>query len=202
MEYLKIEAPTLSSTEIQDWISEVWILNRGIHGVPVKEGLACNECHYSGAKPKAMKDHFATKHQGMKWSENIARCNVQMPFEGNLKKYFQIEDTEGQEDEIDVQNDWKQALEQDYKETMAEHDTIASKGHSDVRLLSAFIAKMRWDISVKDQDLVSLQKLASAPVRSDRLHKVILCGRQYIEKCCDALNGGNMMVKRHLMSAG
>jgi hypothetical protein len=164
--------------------------------------MACKECHYSGAEPDAMKNHFAAKHQGMKWSENIERCKVQMPFQGRHKKYIQIEDTEGQELEMDAQNDWKQALELEYREVMGEQHSSASTGRSDIRLLSAFIAKMRWDICVKDKDLSELQKLAAAPVRSDWLHKVILCGRKYIEECCDALNGGNMMVKRHLMSAG
>ena len=82
MEYLNIEAPTLSSTEIEGWNSDVWVLNRGIQGVPVQEGVACKECHYSGAEKEAMKNHFADKHRGMKWSENIERCNVQMPFQG------------------------------------------------------------------------------------------------------------------------
>jgi hypothetical protein len=69
-------------------------------------------------------------------------------------------------------------------------------------LLSAFIAKMRWDVCVKDMDLSELQKLTLTPVKSDRLHKVILCGRNYLRSVVTPLNGGNMMVKRHLMSVG
>ena len=97
---------------------------------------------------------------------------------------------------------WKQALNQEFQKTMAEHTSSATKGHSDIRLSSAFIAKMRWDIRVRDMDLLELQNLAKMPVRSDRMFQIILCGRKYIEKCCDTLNGGNMMVRRRLMSAG
>ena len=149
-----------------------------------------------------MKDHFAANHRGMKWSKNMERCNVQMPFKGRFHKYIQIEDSEGQDIERDAGNDWKQALDQEFQETMAERTSSAVKGHSDIRLSSAFIAKMRWDIRVKDMDLLELQNLTKMPVRSDRMFQIILCGRNYIEKCCDTLNGGNMMVRRRLMSAG
>jgi|SRR5947207_7570371 len=200
--HLSIDAPTLSSAQIKDWISEVWILDRGIDGVPVKEGITCTECHHSVAKKNAMKTHFTGKHKGMKWSENSMRCNVQMPFKRHLKKYIQIEVPGDEDIEMDTQNDWKQMLDQEFQETMAEDTSSTAKEHSDARLLSAFIAKVRWDLCVKDMDLLELQKLAAAPVRSDRLHKMILCGREYIDKCCSALNGGNMMLKRRLMSAG
>ena len=134
MEYLNIEAATLSSAEAQAWISEVWILDKAIQGVPIKKGFRCTECHYCGAREKAMKDHFAANHRGMKWSKNIERCNVQMPFQGRLRKYIQIEDTEGQEVEIDIQNDMKMALEQEFQEAMSQSPNTAPKVHSDIRL--------------------------------------------------------------------
>ena len=81
-----------------------------------------------------MKDHFAANHRGMKWSKNIERCNVQMPFQGRLRKYIQIEDTEGQEVEIDIQNDMKMALEQEFQEAMSQSPNTAPKVHSDIRL--------------------------------------------------------------------
>lgn len=156
MEHLNIEACTLSSAEIKAWMSEVWVLDRAIQGVPVNSGITCIECHHSVATEKVMKNHFGTNHQGLKWSDNIERCNVQMPFQGRLKKYIQIESTERHNVEIDTRNDWKQALDQEFQETMAEHTSSATKGHSDIRLSSAFIAKMRWDICVKDMDLLEL----------------------------------------------
>jgi len=202
MEHLNIEEHTMSATEIKAWMSEVWVLSKAFQNVPIKKGMACKGCHYSAATKKSMKDHFAKHHPGIKWANTVERCRVQMPFQGSLRKYIQIEDAEGQEGEIDTGNDWKSALEQEFQEVMPERLSSTQKGPSDVRLLSAFIAKIRWDLCVKDMDLAELQKLAASPIRSDRLHKIILCGRSYIEKCCNALNGGNMMVKRRLMSAG
>lgn len=202
MQHLNISTPTLSSTEIHGWLSEVWVLSKPFQGIPIKMGMTCKQCHHSSATKKVMKNHFAAKHSGLKWADNVMRCKVQIPFQGSLRKYIQIEDKEGSDTEMHAGNDWQQALEQDFKEAMGERTSSASNGHSDIRLLSAFIAKMRWDVCIKDMDACELQKLAAAPVRSDRLHKAIICGRTYIEKCCNALNGGNMMVKRHLMSAG
>ena len=125
-----------------------------------------------------------------------------MPFQGWLRKYIQIEYIEGLDADIHTGNDWQQALELDFKEAMVERASSTSNAHSNICLLSAFIAKMKWDVCTKDMDVCTLQKLAGGPVKSDKLYKVILCGRKYIEKCCNILNGGNMMVKRHLMSAG
>jgi len=86
--HLNIDTPTLSSAQIKDWISEVWVLDRGIDRVPVTKGITCTECLHSVAIKKAMKNHFTDKHKGMKWSENSVECNVQMPFKGRLKKYI------------------------------------------------------------------------------------------------------------------
>jgi hypothetical protein len=202
MVHLNIDAPTLSSTEIETWISDDWVLDRAIEGVPFEKGMACTLCHYSGAEKQTMKDHFVANHEGLKWRENIKRCNVQMPFQGRLKKYFIIEDAEEREVEMGAQNDWKMELDQDFQEAMGEAPDTAPKGRSDLRLSSAFIARMRWDLRVKDMDLCELQKAASMPTKSDRLFQVILCGRKYIEMVCSDLNEGNMMLKRRLMSAG
>ena len=202
MEDLNIDTPTLSAAEIERWISELWVLDRGIKGIGIEEGMTCTECHYCCAAKKVMKNHFTRKHRGLKWSDNVMICSVQMLFQGRLKKYIQVENTEGEDVEMNARNEWKQALDQEFQETMGERSPSASTGHSDARLLSAFVAKLRWDLCVKDMELVKLMKLAATPVRSDRLHKVILCGREYIDKCCEALNGGNIMLKRRLMSAG
>ena len=187
-EYLNIEAPILSSIEIERWISEIWIVSQGFQGIPIKMGMACNECHYSCVTKKSMKDHFRAQHPGMKWADSVTGCKVQMPFQGHLKKYIQIEGTEGSDTEMCVGNDWQDALEQDFKEAMNERASSASNGHPDMHLLSAFIAKMRWDLCIKDMNTCELQKLTAAPVKSDMRHKVMLCGRKYIENCCNALS--------------
>ena len=46
MEELNIEAPTLSSAEIQTCISEIWVLSQAIEAVPVRRELIRKECHH------------------------------------------------------------------------------------------------------------------------------------------------------------
>ena len=111
IEHLNISAPTPSSAEAQEWISEAWVLSKAFQDVPIKMGMTCKECHHSSATKKAMKTHFAAKHLGMKWRDNVMGCKVQMPFQGSLRKYIQIEDTEGLDTEMHARNDWQQALE-------------------------------------------------------------------------------------------
>jgi hypothetical protein len=202
MEHLSIEQVTMTYSAAQQWITETWVTSQAVQGVPVMPGIRCKECHHASRDITGMRNHFASSHKGLKVSDCSEKYNVQMPFQGRLRKYIQIEDTENLDVEMDAESDWKQAFKHEFQETMVERTSSAARGSSDARLLNVFIAKVRWDLCVKDMNLLDLQKIAAAPVRSDRLHKVILCGRDYIHKCCKALNGGNMMLKRRLMSAG
>ena len=67
--------------------------------------------------------------------------------------------------------------------------------------MGAFIAKIRWDLAIKDVDTKRLSELVGVLTTRDNLHKILLCGRRYIKQCCEKLSGGNMMVRRKLMCA-
>jgi hypothetical protein len=47
-----------------------------------------------------------------------------------------------------------------------------------------------------------LVQSATAPTVKDKLHKIILCGRRYIQQCCERISNGNVMIRRLLMSVG
>ncbi len=68
--------------------------------------------------------------------------------------------------------------------------------------MGAFIARTRWDLAVKDLDKGMLIQSATAPTVKDKLHKIILCGRRYIQQCCERISNGNVMIRRLLMSVG
>ena len=86
IEYLDIEIPSLSVSEVKDWMKEIWFIERPISGIPVVRGLSCNLCHYSAGNQDIMKNHFSKCHQGSKWSECTKECKVQMLFKGQFKK--------------------------------------------------------------------------------------------------------------------
>ena len=59
----------------------------------------------------------------------------------------------------------------------------------------------RWDIHLTGVNTQSLIKLVQSPTIKDPLYHVIKCGRRYIKECCKKLSGGNMIVRRALMTA-
>jgi hypothetical protein len=150
-----------------------------------------------------MRNHFTDVHRGMKASKNVTKCKVQLVFTGGLQKYIQIEEEEGMEMDVDVDGDsnWRKALELEFEEIAGNNEPV-SNAHDDLRLMDVFIAKTRWDLCVKGMDMEELVRLAATPKKNDALHKIILCGRRYIGKCCNKINGGNMMVRRLIMTTG
>ena len=59
-----------------------------------------------------MKNHFSTKHWGMKMSKYSEECRIQLMFKDDLQKYIQIEE-EDEEMEVDIEDEceWKVAIE-------------------------------------------------------------------------------------------
>ena len=201
MEYLDMEAPTMTVQEIKDWLSETWIIQKPIEGVPVQKGFSCRLCNYSAGNTNVMKNHFSSTHQGSKWSDWIEESKVQSPFKGQLKKLIQVEDTQELDVESEQEEDWKNTLKEDFKRKIQRQGSLEDSQQMDLRLMGAFIAKIRWDLAIKNVDSKRLSELVGVPTVRDNLHKILLCGRRYIKKCCERLNGGNMMVRRKLMCA-
>ena len=201
MEYLDIEIPPMTVQEIEDWLIETWIIQKAIAGIPVQQGLSCELCNYSAGNRNVMKNHFSKAHQGSKWSDWIKECKVQSVFKGQLKKLIQVEDGTELELESDQEEDWKSVLKEDFKRRIQKQENMEDSEHMDLRLMGAFIAKIRWDLAIKDVDTKRLSELVGVPTTRDNLHKILLCGRRYIKQCCEKLKGGNMMVRRKLMCA-
>jgi len=55
---------------------------------------------------------------------------------------------------------------------------------------------------MKDVDTKTLAELTAAPPIRDPMHRIISCGKRYINQCGERLSGGNMIVRRALMCAG
>jgi len=201
MEYLDLEIPPMAVQEIEDWLSETWIIPKAIEGIPVQQGLSCERCYYCAGNRNVMKNHFSSGHQGSKWSDWTKECNVQKPFKGQLNKWIQVEDGKELDMESDQEEDWKSVLKEDFKRKIQKQVNLDDSEHMDLRLMGTFIAKIRWDLAIKDVDGKRLSELVGVPTTKDNLHKVLLYGRRYIKQCCEKLSGGNMMVRRKLMCA-
>ena len=201
LEFVGLENDAMTVVQAKDWIQSVWV-GKAVQNIPVIQGLGCHECQYSAATMTVMRNHFSKKHKGLKTAEHIYECSVQLVFKGGLQKYIQVED----HDEIEVDGrgnlEWKQAVEMDFEQSMANVKILGTNGHGNLRLMNVFIAKTRWDVMMEGKDLKEVVTLAGVSPSNQNLHKIILCGRRYIHKTCEALDKGSVVIKRLLMSGG
>ena len=205
MRYLNMFRPSMTLQEAKEWIKSTWVA-KAVQNMPVRSGFACNLCQHCTGDMKPMRVHFSNQHRGLKASKNSQRCTIQMPFRAELRKYIQVDEFEDEmmqidDDEDDVEG-WNQTLEQEFEESIGRIDISDNNGKDDLRLMGLFVAKTRWDLAVKDMDRKALIERAAAPTIKDRLHKIILCGRRYIQRCNDRMSNGNIMIRRLLMSTG
>lgn len=187
--------------EAENWIQNMWV-GTAVQNIPVVKGVWCNECQYSAATMKVMTNHFGRQHKGLKASEHSERCKVQLVFKSSLRKYIQVEEYDEMEVESEEIVGWNSVIAREFRESMANVRISGLNEHRNLRLMNVFIAKTRWDVLVEGKDLKELVIIAGAPVVNQNLQKIMLCGRRYIHKACEALNKGSVIVKRRLMSGG
>jgi len=199
MKYLNMTKPSMMLKEAKEWIKSVWVA-KAMENVPVRPGLACNICQHCTSDKKLMGEHFSNKHRGLKTSENSQECAIQMPFRGELRKYIQVDEFDDgmmrEEEEDGDDEGWNKTLEEEFEESLGRISISGDNTHDNLRLMGAFIAKTRWDLMMKDEDRKALIKMAAAPGVKERLHKIILCGRRYIQQCCENIGNGNVMIRR------
>jgi Orsellinic acid/F9775 biosynthesis cluster protein D len=204
MRDLNMMKPSMTLKEAKEWIKSVRVA-KAMQNVPVRRGVACNICQHCTSDKKAMGEHFSHKHRGLKTAENSQECTVQMPFRAELRKYIQVNEYEDEmmrEEEEDDGEGWNKTLEEEFEESIGRISISGTTQSDDLRLMGAFIARTRWDLAVKDLDKGMLIQSATAPTVKDKLHKIILCGRRYIQQCCERISNGNVMIRRLLMSVG
>ena len=121
----------------------------------------------------------------------------------DCRKYIQVNEFEDEmmEDDNDDEG-WNKTLEKEFEESIGWISISGTKQSDDLRLMNAFIARIRWDLAVKDLDKGMLIQSTITPIIKDKLHKIILCGRCYIQQYCERISNGNVMIRRLLMSVG
>jgi len=203
-EFLGLEEDALTVQQVKDWRESVWV-GKAVQNIPVVKGHRCNLCDYSVAAKKGMKNHFMEIHKRFKRARYSEECKVQLVFNGRLRKYIQVEEDEDMDVDVDEGDDyteWKKAIDMEFADSMANLKISDMNERGNLRLKNVFIAKTRWDAMMEGRDLKDVVKFAAAPLVNDELQCIILCGRRYIQKTCDALNKGSVIVKRLLMSGG
>jgi hypothetical protein len=202
--FLALEDEAMTVGQVEEWRKSVWV-GRAVENIPVVKGIRCNLCQHSVGGKNVMKNHFSSQHKGFKRNKYSEDCKVQLVFHGRLHKYIQVEEAEDMDvdvDEGDDNSDWKQAIDMEFADSMANLQISGTNERGNLRLKNLFIAKTRWDAIVEGLDLKDVVNGAAAPLVNDNLHRIILCGRRYIHKTCDALDKSTFIIKRILMLGG
>lgn len=213
LECLDVMTPTMNSNEVQMWLSNNRVIKSPIQGIPVLQGVGCSVCPYSAKKRTAIYNHISSTHRNQTSRVTIVQRNIQEPFQSHLHKYIQVEVMDESEVENGGVEDWESKLKEEFTQLLEGQDTAESRGRLDMRLINAFVAKIRykliyfvfidirWDVHLTGINTEGLAKLVQVPTIREPLHQLILCGRRYVKECCKKLSGGNMIVRRALMMA-
>jgi len=212
-ECLNITTPTMKSDEARKWLKSNQVVRKPIEGLPILKGYGCGLCSHSVKKRTSMYNHTSDIHKDEVSRVPIVERKVQKPFQANLKQYIQVDIGDEADVEDECMEDWRLTLHEDFTQLVEDRQRIESSGSLDLRLMNAFIAKIRymhiyilfinirWDVHLTGVNTQSLFELVKVPTIKDPLHRIILCARRYMKECCEKLSGGNMIVRRELMTA-
>jgi Orsellinic acid/F9775 biosynthesis cluster protein D len=142
-ECLDIMTRTMNSDEAREWLHDNRMIKKSIEGIPIREGVGCSLCPYSAKKRKAIYNHMSTSHRDENPKAIIVDRKVQKVFRGSLKQYIHV--NVGDESEImdEVIEGWKLHLNEDFARLVESHDRIEGSGSLDLKLINAFVAKIR-----------------------------------------------------------
>jgi len=143
-ECLHITTPTMKSDEAEQWLRNNQVIKTPIEGVPVLQGVGCSLCPHSAKKRKTIYNHISSTHKDESSKATIVERKVQQPFESRLHKYIQVDATVGSEVEDEGIEDWESKLKEEFNQLVEGHNTIENRGSLDLRLINAFIAKIRY----------------------------------------------------------
>lgn len=186
---------------IRTWKKNTVALEAAISGIAVESGHKCIECGHCTPRWTSMTEHFRTQHEGKEakeWTESDIQ--MQAPFGGELKKWFEIIDGSAMEVDEENKSAWKAV-----KVMLAKRrrKARASTGmEENVRLLSGFVARTRWDVLIDGHDKKQLRALAAIAKEKDTLHKVMEVSEKYFTEISDKLRVGDVLLRRKIESEG
>jgi hypothetical protein len=185
---------------IRAWKKNTVTLEAAIGGIETEMGHKCIECGHCTPVWGSMLEHFRIQHENKDarvWTE--AEIQMQAPFGGELKKWFEIVDRNVMEVDEENESAWDAVKVLLAKKRRAR----ASTGREEnVRLLNGFVARTRWDILIEGHDKKQLRALAAIAKEKDPLHKVMEVSEKYFTEISDKLRVGDVLLRRKIESEG
>ena len=144
-EHLDITTSTMKSDEAQEWLANNRVIKKPIEGIPVQKGVGCSLCSYSAKKRKAIYNHISNTHKDEDPKASIIEQRVQKPFQSHLNQYIRVQESDGSDSEDENIEDWRLKLDEDFNRLVEEPSNVASTGSLDLKLINAFVAKIRYE---------------------------------------------------------
>jgi hypothetical protein len=142
---LDITNPTMGSNEAHEWLNNNRIVRKPVEGIPVSQGIGCSLCSYTAKKRTVLYNHISNTHKNNIPKASIVDRKVQKPFQGRLKQYIQVEASDGSDSDDEDIEDWRLKLDEDFNRLVEESSNVASTGSLDLKLINAFVAKIRYE---------------------------------------------------------
>lgn len=176
-------------------------LETAIGGILTRKGHKCVECGHCTPVWGSMTAHFVKKHNGLD-AKDLTEHGVEMqaPFGGRLKKWFEIIDRS-----TIVVDEGNESLWEAVKVLLAKNrrrGRASTQREENVRLVTGFIARTRWDILIEGQDKKKLIAMAAVPKSNDRMDRIVKMTYKYFEGISDKLRVGDILLRRKIESTG
>jgi hypothetical protein len=187
-----------SLEDIMEFREERSALEFPIDGIPIYDGYRCLVCDHYMIQAEAMRRHLQSHGQGEDNEAQSARCKVQSPFGGRLRKCFGLVDRSAiavPENNDSAWNALSGALER-------KRARVSTEKEENLRFVNSFVARTRWDVLVEDHDWKKLKDLAAAPKTETLLDRIIKLTFKHFDAISDKLRVGDVLIRRKLRSTG
>jgi Orsellinic acid/F9775 biosynthesis cluster protein D len=189
-------------TSLKNWKKNTVALEAAIGGIAIERGHKCVECGHCTPKWGSMTDHFLKHHEGKDAKEcTEAGIRMQAPFGGELKKWFEIIDNSAMEVDEENESAWEVVKALLAKKRRKAQASIGGR-EENVRLLSGFVARTRWDVLIEGHDKKELRTLAAIAKEKDPLYKIMETSEKYFSEISDKLRMGDVLLRRKIESEG
>jgi len=136
--YIDHPVPSTQANDVISWLETYSTIPFPIEGIPVFNGFGCNLCSHYTRKRESMRIHIVQKHKGV--SATAVEKLLQRPFGGWFKKYIYIENDDAKQAAMES---WKEDLNEQFQSALRLNQSVGDGESMDIRLMNAFIAKVR-----------------------------------------------------------
>jgi hypothetical protein len=190
----------MSLNDAIEFVKYTDTLSEPISGIPiVEEGYKCLICPRHASSWSMIRDHFGRRHRGKKASTESQKCPVQLVFRGKLNKYMGVVYVKAKEDALRNPTLAHALAHEDEEE---EIEVPTTKRHKLLRKCSTFVARLRWDILIDNEDVEQLRKIASLPRPKEPLMRLVKGAVEYFKQISESVRTGNVLARRWVMSMG